>query len=167
MRIETLAVQFYDVVVWLHVSSVVVAFGATFAFGIYIALAARKHRRAIPAIIEAQTQINRSMVTIGGVLILITGIYLAADRWEFSEFFIAWGIIAIIVLLGLVHGFFIPNDTRALRAAKKDIEAAGPTGEVEFGREFNEHSMKSARMGPIAGLIVILTIYVMVAKPFL
>jgi hypothetical protein len=41
-------VQFYDVVVWLHVSSVVIAFGATFAFGIYLALAARKHPRAIP-----------------------------------------------------------------------------------------------------------------------
>lgn len=167
MRIETLAVQFYDVVVWLHVSAVVVAFGATFAFGIYLALAGRKYKRAMPAMIEATTQINRSMVTIGGVLILITGIYLAADRWDFSEFFIGWGIIAIIVLLGLVHGFFIPHDQRALRAAKRDIEAAGPTGEVEFSDEFTEHSMKSARMGPIAGLIVILTIYVMVAKPFL
>ena len=66
-----------------------------------------------------------------------------------------------------MHGFFIPHDSRALRAAKRDIEAAGPTGEVEFGEEFNRESGRSARMGPIAGLIVILTIYVMVAKPFL
>jgi small-conductance mechanosensitive channel len=149
------------------VSAVVVGFGATFAFGIYFALAGRKYKRAMPAMIEASTQINRSMVTIGGILILITGIYLAADRWDFSEFFIGWGIIAIIVLLGLVHGFVIPNDRRALRAAKRDIEAAGPTGEVEFSDEFQEHAMKGARMGPIAGLIVILTVYVMVAKPFL
>ncbi len=100
-------------------------------------------------------------------MILVTGLYLAADRWEFSEFFIGWGILAILVLLGLVHGFFIPHDRRALRAAQRDIEAAGPTGDVEFGEEFNRESGASARMGPIAGLIVILTIYVMVAKPFL
>ena len=164
---QTLAVTFYDVVVWLHISSVVLAFGPTFAFGIYIALAQRKYPRAMPAVLESQITISRSMVTIGVVLLLITGLYLAGKSWEMSDFFVIWGLLAIIALLGLVHGFFIPNDSRALRAAKRDIDAAGPTGEVEFSREFAENSGRSARMGPIAGLIVILTIYVMAAKPFL
>lgn len=164
---QTLAVTFYDVVVWLHVSAVVVAFGPTFAFGVYLALAGRKYPRAMPAMIEATTTINRSMVTIGGVLILVTGLYLAGDRWEFSDFFVAWGLVAIIVLMGLVHGFFIPTDTRSLATARRDIDAAGPGGEVRFGDEFSRNSGRSARMGPVAGLIVILTIYVMAAKPFL
>jgi hypothetical protein len=162
----TLAVQFYDVIVWLHVSAVVLAFGPTFAYGIYLATAGRSHPRSIPAIIEAQNLINRTMVTIGAVVVLVTGIYLAADRWDFGYFFVTWGLVAIIVLLGLVHGFFLPHDRRALAAAKRDIGAAG-AGEVEFGEEFARESGASARMGPIAGLIVILTIYVMVAKPFL
>ena len=91
--------------------------------------------------------IGRSMVTIGGVLILITGLYLAADRWEFSDFFVAWGILAILVLLGLVHGFFLRNDQRALAVAKRDIEAAGPTGEVEFSEESRESGPQRAH-GP-------------------
>jgi Predicted integral membrane protein (DUF2269) len=161
-----LAVTFYDVVVWLHVTSVVIGLGATFAFGIYIALAIAKHPRSLPAVLEAQTAINRTMVTIGGVLILVTGIYLAADRWDFGYFFVTWGLIAIIVLLGLVHGYFLPHDRRALEAARRDIEAS-PGDQVEFGEEFNRNSAASARMGAVAGLIVILTIYVMVAKPFL
>jgi MFS family permease len=165
---NTIAVTFYNVVVWLHVSSVVIAFGPTFAFGLYIALAQRKYPRAIPAVLETQMTITRSMVTLGGALILITGLYLTSKQgWEFSDFFVVWGLLAIIGLLGLAHGFFLPNDQRALRAAKRDIEAAGPTGEVELGREYHEYSGRSARMGPIAGLIVILTIYVMAAKPFL
>jgi hypothetical protein len=165
---ETVAVTFYNVVVWLHVSAVVVAFGPTFAFGIYLALAGRKYPRAMPAMIEATNTINRSLVTLGGIVILLSGIYLASrEPWSFGDFFIVWGLIASIVLLGLVHGFFLPNDQSALRAAKRDIEEAGPTGEVEFSREFREHTGRSARMGPIAGLIVILTIYVMAAKPFL
>jgi small-conductance mechanosensitive channel len=161
-----LAVTFYDVVVWLHVTSVVIGFGATFAFGIYIALAIAKHPRSLPAVLEAQTAINRTVVTIGGVLVLVTGIYLAADRWDFGYFFVTWGLIAIIVLLGLVHGYFLPHDRRALEAARRDIEAS-PGDQVEFGEEFNRNSAASARMGPIAGVIVILTIYVMTAKPFL
>jgi hypothetical protein len=162
----TLAVQFYDVVVWLHVTAVVLAFGPTFAYGIYLATAGRNHPRSIPAILEAQNLINRTMVTIGAVVVLVTGIYMAADRWDFGYFFVTWGLVAIIVLLGLVHGFFLPHDRRALAAAKRDIEAAG-SGEVEFGEEFNRETAASARMGPISGLIVILTIYVMAAKPFL
>ena len=163
---NTIAVTFYNVVVWLHVSAVVLAFGPTFAFGLYIALAQRKYPRAMPAIIESQIAITRSFVTLGGVLIFITGMYLAGDVWEFGDFFVIWGLLATIALLGLAHAFFIPNDQRALRAAKRDIEAAGP-GEVEFSGEFNEISRRSARVGPIAGLLVILTIYVMAAKPFL
>jgi Predicted integral membrane protein (DUF2269) len=162
----TLAVQFYDVVVWLHVTAVVLAFGPTFAYGIYLATAGPNHPRSIPAILEAQNLINRTMVTIGAVVVLVTGIYMAADRWDFGYFFVTWGLVAIIVLLGLVHGFFLPHDRRALAAAKRDIEAAG-SGEVEFGEEFNRETAASARMGPISGLIVILTIYVMAAKPFL
>jgi MFS family permease len=165
---QTLAVTFYNVIVWLHISSVLIAFGPTFAFGIYIALAQRKYPRAIPAVLEAQTMIVRSMTTLGGAMILLTGLYLVSKQgWEFSDFFVVWGLLAIIVLLGLSHAFFLPNDQRALRAAKRDIDAAGPTGDVELGREFNEISSRSARMGPIAGLLVILTVYVMAAKPFL
>ncbi len=163
---NTIAVTFFDVVVWVHVSAVVIAFGPTFAFGMYMAMTASRHPRSMPAALEAQIAVIRSLVTIGAVVILLSGLYLAADADQFSEVYVGVGIVAIIVLLGLVHGFFLPNDRRALAAAKRDIEAAGD-GEVRFGAEFDRASRASARMGPIAGLIVILTIYFMVAKPFL
>ncbi len=162
----TLAVTFFDVVLWVHVTAVVLAFGVTFAFGIYVGLTAANHPRSIPAVLEAQTVINRTMVSGGMLVILATGLYMAIDRDLFDEFFVAWGLVAIVVLLGLVHGFFLPHDRRALEAARRDISAS--TGDkVEFSEEFNRANLASARMGPIAGLIVILTIYVMVAKPFI
>ena len=105
-------------------------------------------------------------MTIGGIVVLVSGLYLAADGDWFDEAFVAVGIVAIIVLLGLVHGYFLPHDRRALTAAKRDIEAAG-SDRVEFGEEFNRASLASARVGPIAGLIVVIAIYFMVAKPFL
>ena len=162
----TLAVTFYDVVVWLHISAVVIAFGPTFAFGIYMALTAKNHPRSMPAALEAQNAVSFGMVTGGGIVVLLSGLYLAADGDSFDEVFVGVGIVAILVLLGLTHGFFLPNDRRALAAAKRDIEAAGD-GKVEFGEEFSRATAASAKVGPIAGLIVILTIYFMTAKPFL
>jgi hypothetical protein len=159
-------VQFYDVIVWLHVSGVVVGLGPTFAFGIYLALAGRKYPRGMPAILDAQCTISRTMVTIAALVILGSGIYLAADRWEFSDFFVIAGLVAIVVLLGMVHGFFVPNEVRAREIAERDIGAAGP-GEVKFSEEFDRRMRGSAIAGPIAGLIVILTIYFMATKPFL
>ena len=162
----TLAVSFYDVVVWLHISAVVIAFGPPFAFGIYMALTAKNHPRSMPAALEAQNAVNLGMVTGGGVVVLLSGLYLAADGDWFDEVFVAVGIIATIVLLGLVHGVFLPHDRRALAAAKRDIDAARD-GEIEFGEDFHRATAVSARAGPIAGLIIILTIYFMTAKPFL
>jgi hypothetical protein len=161
-----LAVSFYDVVKWVHISSIVVAFGPTFAYGVWIAIASANDPRSIPFVYRVLQAIDGTFVTVGGILILLSGIYLTADRWDFGYFFITWGVIAIIVLLGLTHGFFRPNERRAERLARRDLESSAG-GEVRFSDEFNAVSLKMARMGPVAGLIVIVTIYVMTAKPFL
>jgi MFS family permease len=159
------AVSFNDVVVWLHVTAVVVGFGGTFAYGVLMAFVGRSAPRAMPGLLAALQANDRSLVTIGGAVVLLTGLYLAAVQWGFSPFFVAWGIVAVIVLLGLLHGYFIPNERRAQEAAERDIEAAGG-GEVEFGEDFARANRRLAIMGPVAGLIIVLTIYVMVAKPF-
>jgi hypothetical protein len=108
----------------------------------------------------------RTLTTIGILVILATGIYLTADRWEFSDFFIAWGIVALLVLLALVYGAFLPNNRRETEAAERDIESAG-SGQVEFSPGFWAVVRRDQLLGPIAGLIVIVTIYVMATKPFL
>jgi hypothetical protein len=159
-------VQFYDVVVWLHVSAVVVGFGPTFAFGIYAVAFQKSHPRSIPALLDAESAVIRMLVLPGMLVILASGIYLTADRWDFGEAFVIVGIAAIVALLALAFGFFEPNDRRAKELAERDIGAAG-AGEVTLSEEFNQVAGRSARIGPLAGLIVILTIYFMAAKPFL
>jgi hypothetical protein len=115
-------VQFYDVVVWLHVSAVVVGFGPTFAFGLYLAFIGKNHPRSIPAVFEAQTLVVRTMTTIGALVILASGIYLAADRWEFSDVFVIVGIVAIVVLMGLAYGFLNPT----IAAPRRSPSATSP-----------------------------------------
>ena len=167
LRVPAAAVSFYDVVLWIHVSAVVIGFGGTFAYGVLLTTAARSDPRSMPGLLRAIQANDRSLVTIGGILVLVSGIYLAADRWDFSEVFIGWGIVAVLVLLGLVHGVFIPTERRAQEAAERDLEASGTGGEVEFGEAFNRANKRLAIMGPVAGVIILLTVYMMVAKPFL
>jgi hypothetical protein len=146
---------------------VVIGFGGTFAYGVLLATAGRTDPRSMPGLLRAIQANDRSLVTIGGVVVLASGIYLAADSETFDEVFVGWGIVAVLVLLGLVHGFFIPTERRAQQAAERDLESSAPGGDVGFGEDFNRANKRMAIVGPIAGIIVVLTIYMMVAKPFL
>ena len=163
---RTLAVSFYDVVLWLHISAVVVGFGSTFAYAVLLTLAPRDNPRAVPGILAAIQANDRTVVTSGALIVLLTGLYLTLDAWEFSDFFIGWGILAVLVLIGLTHGFFIPSYRRGQELAERDAESAG-AGDVELGAEFNRVNSKLGALGALSGLIIILTIYVMTAKPFL
>ena len=162
----TLAVTFYDVVLWLHISAVVVGFGSTFAYAVLLETAQRSSPRALPGMLASIRANDRTVVTIGAVIVLLSGLYLAADREQFDEFFVAWGIIAVLILIGLTHAFFLPNERRAKELAERDIEGAGP-GEVELSAEYKAISGKLGKVGTLTGLIVILTVYVMTAQPFI
>jgi hypothetical protein len=162
----TLAVQFYDVVVWLHVSAVVVGLGATFAYGIFISVAGRVAPRSMPGVFAGVIATDRALVVPGVLVILATGLYLTIDRWEFSDFFVSWGLAAIVILIVLGIAVFSPNEEKARAAAEEDVERAAG-GEVRFGPEFERTNRLLARVGVATGLLVILTVYVMTAKPFL
>jgi hypothetical protein len=157
------AVQFYDVVTWVHITAVVIAFGPTFAYGAFATIAEREGGAAFPAVGRAILLWSRTGTNIGMIFILLSGIYLAADRWEFSDFFVSWGFIAIIVMFGLVHGYFNPRTREQIDLAERDL--AQPGGELSD--EFTSISPQVAKVGSFAGVLVILTIYIMTAKPFL
>ncbi len=159
-------VMFYDVVKWLHITAVVVGLGATFAYGIFIAAAAKSEPRSMPGVIAGIQATDRMLIGPGVGLIILTGVYMTIDRWEFSDFFVGWGILAVIILGAMGGLVFTPNEAKASAAAKRDVEAA--TGDdVEFSPEFNQVNGKLARAGMLAGLIIVLSVYVMTAKPFL
>ena len=158
-------VSFYSVVLFFHIMGVVLAFGPTYSYGVFFAMAGRDPR-ALPTVCRAVIAWNRVGTTGGILLAIVTGIYMTGDVWEFSDFFVGWGIAAVIVLLGLVHAYFIPKTERLLELAEADLAAAGP-GEVKLSEETQDVSASLGKVGPIAGLIVLLTVYFMTAKPFL
>jgi hypothetical protein len=158
-------VSFYNVVLFFHIMAIVLAFGPTYSYGLFFAMAG-KDPRALPTVCRAVIAWNRAGTTGGILLAIVTGIYLTGDLWEFSDFFVGWGIAAVVVLLGLVHAFFIPRTQQLLALAEADVAAAGQ-GEVQLSEKTQQVSASLGKVGPIAGVLVLLTVYFMTAKPFL
>lgn len=150
----------YSVGVFIHILAVVLAFGPTFAYGLIFSLMP-KYPRSAPAFIEAIRKVDRYLVDPGMVVVLLAGIYLMSEgNWDGSETFITIGFLAIIVLFGLQHAFFRPQGRKAQELAERDLERGD-----SFSAEFEEISRRLGTVGPIAGLIVVVTIFFMSVKP--
>lgn len=154
----------YKIALFLHILAVVLAFGPTFGYGILFSVLP-DHPRATPALLAGIQRIDRFLVTPGMVVVLLAGIYLMVasdDAWDGSEAFITVGFIAILALFGLQHGFFRPQTAKAKALAERDLKAGDTLSE-----EFEAVSQRLGTVGPIAGLIVVITIFFMTYKPFM
>jgi len=154
----------YKIALFLHIVAVVLAFGPTFGYGILFSVLP-DHPRATPALLSGIQRIDRFLVTPGMVVVLLAGVYLMVasdDAWDGSEAFITVGFIAILALFGLQHGFFRPQTAKAKALAERDLKAGDTLSE-----EFEAVSQRLGTVGPIAGLIVVVTIFFMSYKPFM
>jgi hypothetical protein len=154
----------YKIALFLHILAVVLAFGPTFGYGILFSVLP-SYPRAAPALLAGIQRIDRYLVTPGMVVVLLAGIYLIVasdDAWSGSEAFITVGFVAILALFGLQHGFFRPQTARAKELAERDLKVGDTLSD-----EFEEVSRRLGTVGPIAGLIVVVTIFFMSYKPFL
>lgn len=152
----------YKLALFLHVLAVVVAFGPTFAYALFSTVS-QKYPRATPALLEGIQRSDRYLVTPGMVILLLAGIYLLADsHWETSDVFVSVGFVAIFALFGLQGGFFTPKVRQAKAIAERDLEAGD-----ELSEEYVALAQQIGKVGSIAGLVVVVTIFFMAYKPFL
>jgi uncharacterized membrane protein len=149
-------VAFYDVVKWVHIVAFLVAFGPTYGYGLFLAAATKAGPGAMIEAVRAMAKWDRIAITIGGVVLLVSGHYMAGERWEFSDFFVNWGNVVFLFILGMTHAFFVPREKRVIEA-------------LEQGREDDAQALgkQIGMVGALMGVVVILTVYVMTAKPFL
>ncbi len=151
-----LAVQFFDVVLWLHILAFFIAFGPTYAYGVFFAFSQKAGPTAMAYTVRAMATWDRIAVTTGSLVLLATGIYMTSDRWDFADFFVSWGFAAFLLVLGLTHGYFLPRERRVIELLDKGQEEEAQAIGAQIGK-----------MGGFLGVAMILTVYVMTAKPFL
>jgi Predicted integral membrane protein (DUF2269) len=156
----TFAVGFYDISVWVHVSAVVVGFGATFAESLTFPLALKAGVQHLPYVHRLGIAINQRLASPALALIIITGIYQTADRWEFGDFWIGATFLIALILGGMNGAYFIPGEKRLLAQVEREL---GETGEISA--DYRRKAQRMGIAGAIAGVLVLLAVFFMVTKP--
>jgi len=150
-----LALEFYDVVLAIHVMAIVLAFGVTFAYPLMGPYMGKNAPQALPAFHRLQERIGKLLITPFAALAFVTGIYLAADADLFSKVWVTVPMIILIVLLGLGGAFFAPTARKLAELA--ETKPGGP--------EYMAKVAQSAKVGMLADVLVLTAIFFMVAKP--
>ena len=161
------AVTFYTFVLAIHIASVVIAFGITFAYPVMYAVGIRSEPRSMPGVHRIQDAVGKFVISPFLGLALLAGIYLASKLHSWSDFYVQWGI-AVIVILGALGGaFFAPRERRLAELAERDIAAAdqrSPGASIVFGEEYKALRMLVFRVNLLANVLILLTIFFMVAQ---
>jgi uncharacterized membrane protein len=159
-------VTFYNIVIFIHISAAIIAFGVTFSYPIIDAILHRPgNLRHLAWWHRVQNEIGQKLITISATVLLIAGIYLAADGpYDFGNTFVSIGIIIIVVLLGTGGAYFSPRERKAAELAERDI-AASAGGEVKLSAEYEAVAQQLRIAGIVAGVLILLAVFLMVNKP--
>jgi hypothetical protein len=147
-------VRFYDVVLWIHITAVVVAFGALFAYPLFLSVNARAPIAERANFHRLQIAFSKRITGPVIVLILAAGIYLASDAHLWSQSWVGAGLGLLIVIAGLGATVLRKGEERLLALA-------------EAGDERGYGGVLRTVMGWTALTIVLIavTIFLMAVKP--
>jgi hypothetical protein len=162
------AVTFYTFALAVHIAAIVIAFGVTFAYPVMYAVGIRTEPRSMPGLHRIQDSVGKFVISPFIGLALLAGIYLASKLHVWSDFYVQWGLGAIIVLGGLGGAYFAPRERKLAELAERDIAVAdqGSPGErnVVFGAEYKALRQQVMMVGLAANVLILLTIYFMTAQ---
>jgi uncharacterized membrane protein len=151
----------YEISVFVHVSAVVVGFGATFAEAIMFPVAMKAGVRHLPYVHQLQLAINQRMAGPALGLIILTGIYQTIDAdWGFGSFWISATFLIVIVLGGINGAYFVPTDRKLAVQAQKELDETGDVSE-----DYRQKARTEGIVGAIAGLLILAAVFMMVVKP--
>ena len=158
------AITAYSVSVFIHITAVVVGFGATFAEALMFPVAQKLDPKHLPYVHKLQMTINRALATPALLIILITGIYQVSEgNWEFGSFWISATFAIVIIIGGLLGGYFVPADRRLGAMVTRELEAAGD-GPVTLSDEYQRGARTEGILGSVTGLLLVIAIFLMVTK---
>ena len=150
----TPAVVVYDVVLFVHIVAVVVAFGVTFTYPVVYAVAARAdwHQRA--ALHGLLQRIGGTYISYGLLVVVLAGAYLATDRDLWGEPWVMGPLVIAIVIGGIGGGYLGPREVQV-------IEGVGTRDETEYRERLRPLRLASSSVS----LLVVVAIFLMTTKP--
>jgi uncharacterized membrane protein len=160
-----LGVTGYELSLFVHITAVMVGFGATFAEAIAFPVAMRLNARHLPYVHRLQLAINQWLTTPAMLVVLATGFYQVADAdFELGDFWLSGAFMIVIVIGGLLGAYFIPTDRKLGAMIEREIAAAGE-GSFEPSAEYLAKARVEGLVGTATGLLLVAAVYLMVTKP--
>ena len=162
------AVTSYDFSIFLHVSAVMIGFGATWAEALMFPVAARVSPRHLPYVHRLQLAINQFLAAPAILIVAGTGIYQVTEgNWDFGDLWVS-GTIAILLAVALINfAFFIPMDRRLLPMIEREIASLGDS-EIQLSqlsREYIRNGKLEGAIGGLMGILLLVAVFLMTTKP--
>jgi len=155
------AITAYSVSVFIHVTAVVVGFGATFAESLMFPVAQKLDPKHLPYVHKLQMTINRALATPALLIVIVTGIYQVSEgNWSFGDVWISATFLIVIVIGGLLGAYFVPSDRRLGAQVERDLAETGAPSEA-----YLEAARRQGMVGALTGFLLVLAIFLMVTKP--
>jgi uncharacterized membrane protein len=154
------AILFYDVVVFVHVLAVVLAFGVVFTYPLLEAYVRRSSPGDLVVLHRFQVVLTRRLITPSMVVVLAAGLYLALDRWSLGDGWISATFAILIVLFGLFGAVLTPTEKRLAELAEADRRSGGGPSDA-----YEVQARKHMTFGGLSLLLVVVAIFLMTVKP--
>lgn len=154
----------YSLSVFVHIAAVVVGFGSTYALALAFPVAQKLSDRHLPYVHQLGIAISRYLATPALVIVLLTGMYQVADdpgdAIGFGDPWVSASFLILIVLGGLIGGYFVPTDKRLGAMVERDLANGGEPSE-----EYTREAKRSGAVGALAGVLILVAVFLMTTKP--
>jgi hypothetical protein len=148
------AIRFYDVVLWIHITAVITAFGAVFAYPLLLEVNARSPLSERASFHRLQIAFSKGITGPVIGVILLAGIYLASDADVWSEAWVTVPLILLIVIAGL--------GATVMRKAEQRLVATADAGDAPG---YDAALAAARRWTAITIVLIIVAIFFMAVKP--
>jgi Predicted integral membrane protein (DUF2269) len=151
----------YSLSLWLHISAAVVGLGATFALAVGFPLALKLDARYLPFVHHLSLHVNRKLASPALLVLLLTGIYQAIDADSTDEPWVGGTFLIVLILGGMQGAYFIPTDKKLAALAEKELAGGATT----LSDDYQGQAQREGTIGAIAGVLIIVAVFLMVTKP--
>ena len=158
------AVLFVQVVLALHILSVVAAFGVLFAYPLFMGVGARLQPAAMPWFHRMQQAVSRWLVSPGLLAVVVFGVILASEDHVWKVFYVQWGIGAALVIGALEGAFLVPRTGRLAELAERDLAGVPGGAEATWSPDYLALRRQAEIATGVISAIVIVTIYLMAVQ---
>lgn len=154
-------INLYSISLWLHISAAVVGLGATFALSVAFPLALKLDSRYLPFVHHLSRTILQRLASPALLVLIVTGIYQGVDSDTMDEPWVGITFLIVIVLGALQGAYFVPTDKKLAALAEKELAAGATT----LSHDYQRRAQREGGIGALAGLLIILAVFLMVTKP--